>query len=432
MCKICERLKMNGGIAMTLWPYMIRTSMIVIPGTFIIGLAVCLSNGIEGQRLWISMILLTICGFLVGVLSSIINHKRFIKPITYINRYLENLANSNLQTRLSEENLGHLKVIAHNLNHAVDSWSHVLVKVQEASKNINAFTSDVAESTFQTSKATDSISLNIEEIAIGTKNQSLSLDETMETVSQMSNQLTGISASMHNTNASITQSTERSNLGTDSIQKAEKQMESISTNVTELAKVVHGLGESLIEIGKIVDVISGIAAQTDLLALNASIEAARAGEHGKGFAVVAKEVRKLAEQSASASQQIGDIITHIQNETKIVGNRMDSVHYEVGEGIIIMNKAGQSFVEIQQSISDVSQQVQEIGSSIADMIQGVRLIDSSIRVISDVARETAYATEAVTTVVNQQAAASQEVSASTSALKDLSIDLDRLVHTFKT
>ena len=146
-------------------------------------------------------------------------------------------------------------------------------------------------------------------------------------------------------------------------------MESINNNVDTLALVVEGLGKRSFEIGAITEVITAIADQTNLLSLNAAIEAARAGEHGRGFAVVSDEVRKLAEQSAQSAQQISQLITLIQEETKKAVKSMEKVSTEVEQGTSAVNEAGKSFNQIQATVNDVTLQVEEVTMTLKQTIR---------------------------------------------------------------
>ena len=130
---------------MRLIQYINRTSLVVVPGTLMIGLLVCFLNGISGTRMFWNLFFIVSCGLVVGIVSSIINHRRFIRPIGSINRYLEKIADGDLTQRINEDQLGFLKTIANNINHTVESWSELLKKVQEASKNMNTYSTELAE-----------------------------------------------------------------------------------------------------------------------------------------------------------------------------------------------------------------------------------------------------------------------------------------------
>lgn len=416
---------------MRLIQYIIRTSLVVVPGTFLIGLVVCLANGISGTRMFWNLFFIVICGLVVGIVSSMINHRRFIRPIGSINRYLENIVDGDLKQRIDENQLGFLKTIAIHMNHTIDSWSKVLLKVQEASKNMNTYSNELAEGALQTSRATEEISCSMEDIAEGARNQAQGVKETTDVIYQMSSSLSKVTIGTKKISGSINKSIEKAHVGTSSIEQAGKQMESIYSNVHELARVINGLGERSNEIGKIVEVITGIAAQTNLLALNASIEAARAGDQGKGFAVVANEVRKLAEQSSHATQQISEIISHIQKETKQVAEQMGLVNHEVSEGIKVMNGAGETFIDIHDSINDLSNQIDQVGETIERMEAGTKTAVQSMDMISSAAAGSEAATRNVMTAAGEQSAAIEEISAFAEHLRKLAAEMDEVIHTFK-
>ncbi len=151
-----------------------------------------------------------------------------------------------------------------------------------------------------------------------------------------------------------------SNSGTVTVETAAKQMKTINENVTELSSVFQDLSEHSAKISQINDVITIIAKQTNLLALNAAIEAARAGDHGKGFAVVASEVCKLAEGSSNSVNQIKDLVSLIQSETARTLQSMTVTTKEVKEGLAVVEQAGTSFMQINEAVQHVVEQIQQI------------------------------------------------------------------------
>lgn len=227
------------------------------------------------------------------------------------------------------------------------------------------------------------------------------------------------------------QASERSLEGNKAIQTAINQMNSINHTVEELSEVVEGLGQRSTQIGNIIEVITGIAEQTNLLALNAAIEAARAGEHGRGFAVVADEVRKLAEQSSGSAQQIADLIAAIQAETAKAVTSMESATQEVREGIQLVHGAGESFGHIQGSVGEVAQQIDSVASSAEKLKAGMDGVMDVIRQIAHIANETASGSQNVSAATEEQLAAMEEIASSAEALSKMMEELNDLVQRFK-
>ena len=411
--------------------YIFRTSLFVIPASFLIGLAVCLLNSINGMNFWMTLVGLTTIGGVVGAISSLINYQRFVVPLGSINQYLEQLADGDMQNRLNPREVGAFHSVANSINNATDSWGNVLGKVQEASKNMATYTEDLAQGAEQTNIGTEHITDIIVDIAKGAESQVEGMHQASATIYQMSASLSQVSVNAVTVTESMEETLKKADTGSVTIEIASKQMESIHSNVTELARVVKGLGERSNEIGKISDVITGIAAQTNLLALNAAIEAARAGEHGKGFAVVADEVRNLAEQSGQATKQISEIISHIQKETIEVVETMEAVNHEVGEGIEAMSGAGDSFLKIQESVNFVSEQVEQVSAAIQQMTAGTGMAVSSIDTISNVAAKSATSTQRALTATEEQAESIKEISAFADYLKKQAVELQEMIYSFK-
>jgi methyl-accepting chemotaxis protein len=321
--------------------------------------------------------------------------------------------------------------LAESFNEMAANLRHLIHDVNMHAIQVASSAEELMASAEQTSKASEQIVLAVQEIAKGTDTEVQSVEEASQVMNEMTLGVKQVADYSQNVSSTAMGVSEKATEGEQAIQTTIKQMTAINQTVNGLANVVKKLGDHSNEIGQIIDVITGISAQTNLLALNAAIEAARAGEHGKGFAVVADEVRKLAEQSANSANKISELISTIQGETERAVRSMETARKEVVEGINVVNIAGSSFEQIQNGVNEVTTQIQEVASSVQQMSAGAQQMVESIDLINEVSEMIASGTQEVSAATEEQLASMEEITSSGVSLSSMAEELQTLIGKFK-
>ncbi|WP_167747110.1 methyl-accepting chemotaxis protein [Cohnella luojiensis] len=271
----------------------------------------------------------------------------------------------------------------------------------------------------------------IQQIASGSEMQLLNVHQG---VSEMENMLVS-TAGIENATGIVSDRSmlalEAATAGKHSIGQAMRQMETIRGQMDGLASAVQRLAGRTAHINRTANVISTIARQTNMLALNASIEASRAGIQGKGFAVVAEEVRKLSGQTAQAAGEVGSITDNIRDEMDEVAASTDSGYREVSIGIEIVRQADEAFARIEGAVAEVALQVKETIRRSADMAERSSAASQAMEGIREVTEQTAAGARGVTNSTEEQFASMEEIIASAALLSKEAEELQSRIARFK-
>ena len=187
--------------------------------------------------------------------------------------------------------------------------------------------------------------------------------------------------------------------GGDAVRRTIDGMNTIRETIQDTSKRIKRLGESSQEIGNIVELISDIAEQTNILALNASIQASMAGEAGRGFAVVADEVQRLAERAANATKQIEVLVRTIQTDTNEAVVSMERSTTDVVGGALLAENAGAALQEIEQVSNQIASLVQNISASARGQSSAAQNIARNMQVLREISAQSADSTSATSQAI---------------------------------
>jgi twitching motility protein PilJ len=305
-----------------------------------------------------------------------------------------------VQATVTEDITG---AIADSVNYAIEELRTLVQGINRAAVQVTQTTSEARASS--------------ENLLSAAEQQAKQIGETTTAVTQMSNSIVQVSQNAAESARVANQSLDTARRGGDSVRGAIAGMNAIRDQIQETSKRIKRLGESSQEIGEIVDLISDITEQTNILALNAAIQAAAAGDAGRGFSVVAEEVQRLAERSAKATRRIGAIVKTIQSDTQDAVNAMESSTQGVVEGTVRSDAAGSSLAEIESVSDQLAGLIQNISEATQAQASTAERIATNMQRILEVSGQASAAARGSASSIGELAVLSNELKVSVSGFK---------------
>jgi methyl-accepting chemotaxis protein len=324
-----------------------------------------------------------------------------------------------------------------NTQDAVTGYNSMRVKLAEMidgisqnSEALSAASTQMASTSDEAGRAIGEIAHAVNSVASGAEQQVREVDEARRITDQMAAASRVSAETADETAVAAAEARELAREGVSAAEEASVAMQAVRDSSALTSEAIRSLGEKSDQIGGIVETITGIAAQTNLLALNAAIEAARAGEHGRGFAVVAEEVRHLAEESQEAAATIGSLIEQIQQETAKAVEVVEVGVNQTKGGVTTVEQAREAFLQIGQSVEDMSGRVEQIATSIRQIAASGDEMRESMNSVAAVAESSSASTQQVSASTEQTSASTQQIAASAQQLATTAEELEKLVGQF--
>ncbi len=356
---------------------------------------------------------------------------RVLNPLHGLGAVMIQAGSGDLTVRADIRTGDEIEVLADECNNLIASLADIASNVRRSAESVSAAAAELSASSEEINSSTMEISSSVQQIARGAELQSRKVEETSSAVGAITDTTGSVATRVDEASRMSEEAAKIALRGEEATTQAISKIGEVRSAIETLAGSVDLLGHRSLEIGKIVDVITSIADQTNLLSLNAAIEAARAGESGRGFSVVAEEVRKLAEGSGKAAEQIGELIKEVQDETAKAVTYMQIGTQEVAIGSEVVGRSGEALRQITEAVTRTAALSQEIAAAMQEQTGRTAAVDRAMHDIAAVVEENAASAEETAAAAQQQTACMEEISSSAQELADMARRLEESVQIFR-
>lgn len=364
-----------------------------------------------------ALVIAIVFALFVAILLTFIFSNRLKNNINIIKTSLNKMSTGDLSKNIDVKSKDEIEEIGYSLNEFKDKISSTLNNIRESIDETNAESKNLSYISNEMSISAKSVSSIIEEVAQSSNNQALDITSISKAFSEFGQDIECIVKLIQNIDTSANDITLKSEEGSNNINLIVDFMGKLNIQLNQVTQKIQGLGVSINKINEITGLINDISDQTNLLALNAAIEAARAGEAGRGFSVVADEIRKLAEQSKTSSQNINILLKNLSSESNEVVVNTENVNSQMINQTSIINGVADSLKDIMIGIEGILPQIHEVSNSLSDannkkavIVNSLENSSASVEEISASSEEIAASSQLLSNSSEQVAIAAQKLS----------------------
>ena len=362
--------------------------------------------------------------FVIMTLVAINISKRIAKPIINVTEKMRKIAGGDLSefedAEVFEKTLmvrnDEIGTLSRGMRELHDSLRELMMTITDTTSYVAAAAEELNANASQCAEASELVAESITNVAASCTDQNGAVEHADGSTVVFVEKMDIFSHKINDTAEKVANANTAALNGKQEIGTAVHQMQKIEEAVSGTSREVESLGEKVNQIGSIVDTISEIASQTNLLSLNASIEAARAGAAGRGFAVVADEISKLASQSNDSAKEIGDLIADIQKQSAGAVESMKTGLENVKSGTGVVEKSGELFGEIAGMVQIIADGSSEMGGILSELNTETDMIKSAFASIRTQSESISEETQNVSAASEEQSASMSEIATASNKL----------------
>ncbi|MBW4083488.1 methyl-accepting chemotaxis protein [Paenibacillus sp. S150] len=357
-----------------------KTAYVGVPGTtMIVGVSsdVTFVQEKRSSILWTSAGI-TLLVLVIGLSSAMLMSRRITRPIAQLAAYSNKLAGGDFTEQLAIKGSDEVGQLAESFRTMSERLKEMITHVLDTSSVVVTDSNDLKERTGILNGMAEHSSLSVVEIGKGSTAIANSAEDNSRAMDEINIGIQHIASAAGEVTEQIIEASGEATGGNDIAQSAVEQMRQVERASVKSLEQFRTMNERSLQIGEVVQGITEITKQIQMLSLNASIEAARAGEHGRGFAVVAGEVRKLSEQSKESNEQIREFLLSLQEDMNRSAEEMNHVNSEVASGAGKVAEAGNAFNHLLVLIQSINHSIQSVSAATQQISAGTEEVSASV------------------------------------------------------
>lgn len=386
------------------------------------------------DQIWnalIQTIGITLLVMILAMIIGLVMARRIIKPITMMSNGIKIFADGDFTNGFEYKSRDEIGEMCTALDHMRQTLRTMVGNIQQNANQVSQSSLNLATAIEETSCTAEGISKASGELANGSTDLANRSQEGLERLNNLANEINALFDRADSMTKNIEQTRGVNQTGTNCIKELQQAIDANANVTLKIKEQVDVLGLKSNAISQVTTVIKSIAEQTNLLALNAMIESARAGEQGKGFAVVAEEIGKLSEQTSKSIEGIESIVQEVGYAVSKTQDYMEEGYQLTSRTTTVSHETGKAFEMIDHTVADILKEIQVLIDSVTQVNGDKNEVIGAIESISTIAQQSTASTEEIASSLEHQLMGIDNIGKSAQELRQIAVELEKLVGHFK-